>query len=124
MSADAELNKTFPNISKRAGGNKEQVELHIKVIWNTELEFFYQGLLLSPVLFRWHISNNMREVILRKPEGLCNITERIHVEGPPVGVLLVACTLENRARPYVWNAKRTKNIAYTSRHSTRNYYYG
>ena len=37
----------------------------------------------------------MREVILRNPEGLRNITERIHVEGPLVGVLLVACTLDS-----------------------------
>ena len=29
------------------------------------------------------------------PEGLRNITERIHVEGPLVGVLLVACTLDS-----------------------------
>ena len=39
----------------------------------------------------------MREVSCVIPsEGLRNTTERIHVKGPPVGLLLVACILDTR----------------------------
>ena len=42
------------------------------------------------------ISSTPTRCLPRIPEGLIrNITERIHVEGPLVGVLLLACTLDS-----------------------------